>query len=319
MKKYLFVIFMLLAVRPAFSQVLLPNGDFENWVEVVGTGTDSTYWIPAGGFFSTLNELAWVPQNPGPITAYKTTDSHSGTYAARLVSRNFLVLDTIFIPGMLGTTKLLISAGTIKLGTPCPYPCDPKHLTGWFKYYPVGGDSCKFVILVSHYNTTTHHRDTIAYGDTIIKSTVTTYTHFDVAVKPVNTSLLPDSLTILTVASAGFSVTNLQGGVGQDGSTLYVDDLSVTYPVGIQEMLMPEVEVITYPDPASDKLTIELSRKVSNGLLEIYNLQGKLMNKVALTDVKNTLTVNQLVSGTYYYKLTNGINVINTGSFVIQR
>jgi hypothetical protein len=318
MKKQLLFIFLILLVRPGFCQVVLPNGDFENWVEVQGSGPDSTYWIPGGGFFATLNELAWVPQNPGPITAYRTTDSHTGSYAILLVSKNYPSLP-IFIPGMMGDTKLLIAQSTIKLGKPCPYGCDPKHFTGWFKYYPVNGDSCKFAALVSHYNTATHHRDTIAYGDTLIKATVTTYTQFDIPVKPVNLYLSPDSLTILTVSSGAFNITNLTGGHGQPGSTLYIDDLSVVYPEGIQQMLMPEVTVNTYPDPAADNLTIELSKKVNNGILEVYNLQGKLMEKLSLSDNKTTVSVSHLPSGTYYYKLTVGINVINTGSFVVRR
>jgi hypothetical protein len=318
MKKHLFFIFLFLLVRPAFSQVLLPNGDFESWVEFTGTGTDSTYWVPGGDFFSTLNELAWVPQNPGPITVYKTTDSHSGTYAAMMVSKTYPVLG-IFIPGMLGTTKLVITQATIKLGKPCPYGCNPQQLAGWFKYTPANGDSCKFAILVSHYNTTTHHRDTVAYGDTVITATVTAYTRFNVPVKPVNPSLAPDSLTVLTVASAGFSVTNLQGGVGQPGSTLFIDDLSVVYPVGIEQKLMPEVSVNTYPDPARDVMTIELSGKVNNGILEIYTLQGKKISTLNLSGIKTTISVSQLASGTYYYKLTDGTDVINTGSFVIRR
>lgn len=318
MKKQLLFIFLVLMVRPAFCQVLLPNGDFENWTEVQGTGTDSTYWIPGGDFFSTLNSLAWVPQNPGPITAYRTTDSHSGLYAAMLVSKVYPVLK-IFIPGMLGTSKLFIDQATIKLGKPCFYPCDPKHFTGWFKYYPVGGDSCKFAILVSHYNASTHHRDTIAYGDTLVKGNVTSYTQFDIPVKSVNASLSPDSLTILTVASGAFSVTDLMGGKGQEGSTLYVDDLSVVYPLGIQQILLPEVAVNTYPDPATDMLTVELSKKVNNGLLEVFNLQGQMMNKIGLPDIKTSFSVKHLASGTYYYKLTNGSDVINTGSFVIKK
>jgi hypothetical protein len=318
MKNSLLVIILMLFGSVTFSQVLLPNGDFENWTEVQGSGPDSTYWIPSGDFFGTLNELAWVPQNPGPVTCYRTTDSHSGTYAAALVSKLYTSIG-IFIPGMLGTSKLLITQATIKLGKPCPYGCDPKHFTGWFKYFPVNGDSCKFAILVSHYNTSTHHRDTLAYGDTLIKATVATYTMFDVPVKTINVGTAPDSLTILAVASGAFSVTNLLGGQGQPGSTLYVDDLSVEYPLGIQQVLLPEVAVNTYPDPASDMLTIELSTKVNNGLLQVYNLQGKMMEKINLSDTKTTVSISHLSTGTYYYKLTNGKEVINTGSFVINR
>lgn len=316
MKRTLFIILLaVIMISAAKGQILLPNGDLESWRQV--QGTDSMYWEPAGGFFATLDSLATL-QATGPLTAYRTTDAHSGSYAIKLVSKTYTA-PNVFIPGLLGTTLLLLFQNSIAIGKPCYYACDPKHFTGWFKYFPVNNDSCKFAILVSHANTLTHRKDTIYYGDTIIKGTVPTYTQFDIPVKAHNTSLTPDSITILAVASADFNLNSLQGGHGGEGSTLFVDDLSVVYPAGIQQNLMSEVEVNTYPDPASDVLTIELSKKITNGILKVYNLQGKLMDELSLSDIKTVYSVSHLVSGTYYYKLTNGPDVVNTGSFVIKR
>jgi hypothetical protein len=322
MKTKLLLVFSAFLINSAFSQVLLPGGDLENWYTV--QGIDSSYMQPDTYFFSTLNELASTPgigAPAGPVTVYRVGDAHSGNYAAKLVSNTFPYIPTnIFIPGMLGTTQLLMLQNTIRIGKPCPYGCNPTHFTGWFKFSPVQGDSSRFLIVVSGTNSETHLRDTIAYGDTTIHGTVANWTPFDIKVVKNPTVLTtPDTLSILCVSSAGFSVANLHGGVGQIGSTLYVDDLYVDYPNGIEQVLMPEVSVTTYPDPARDILTVGLSSKVKNASLDVYTLDGKFMGRFAMPEMTNAISVTGLPSGTYYYKLTDGKSAINTGSFIIQR
>ncbi len=309
---------LMLLVSITYGQTLLPNGDLESWTTAPGINSD--YDVPGGGYFSTLNELAAIPQNVGPITVYKTTDAHSGTYAARLVSKIYPGLN-YFIPGMLGTTKLLIALGTIRIGKPCPFAvCDPLRFKGWYKFSPVGSDSCKMLLALTGLNPTSHVRDTIAYGDTVIKTPVTAWTQFDIKINKRPGVVTPvDSMSVLCVSSAGFSITNLTGGVGQPETTMYIDDLAIENPAGIEQFLMPEVNVSTYPDPAAEKLTIELSQKVKHASFNVYSVQGKILNKFSLTQMKSTISVSALPSGTYYYKLTDGKNTINTGSFIIQR
>ncbi|MCX6252707.1 MAG: PCMD domain-containing protein [Bacteroidetes bacterium] len=322
MKQTFIFIFTLILIKATFGQTMvLPNGGFEAWHQV--QGIDSVFMEPDSNFFSTLNELANTPAigaGSGPITVYRTTDAHSGTYAAKLVSKNFpYIPKDIFIPGMLGTTKLIILQSTIKIGKPCPYGCHPQHFTGWFKYFPVNNDSCKVAIVVSQFNTSTHKRDTIGYGEMIYHEAYNTYTQFDIPVVYRNQTMTPDSLSILAVSSAGFNLGDLQAGVGQVSSTLYVDDFMVEYPAGIQQFMMPDVTINTYPVPARDLLKVELSKVVKNGLLEVFAMDGKKMARYSLIKDKNTIPVYNLTNGTYYYKLTDGKTVLNTGSFMIKR
>jgi hypothetical protein len=324
MKKNLLIASAVFFVITAFGQTNLPNGDFEQWRSV--QGIDSVYWVPTGDFFQTLDTLANLPSlggSPGPITAYRTTDAYSGTYAVKLVSNTFpWSPQNIFIPGMLGTTQMNILGNSIFLGKPCPGPdCRPLKLRGFYKYMPVSTDAGEALICVTRYNTSTHKKDTIGSGKMIYKNLQTTY---DSIVVPISynypaSAETPDSMTILVVASAGFRVDSLTSGKGFIGSTMIVDDLSLEYPLGIQQMLMPEVTVKTYPDPAKDLLTVELSEKVKNGTFEVYTLQGQNLNRIALSEKVTEVPVQNLPNATYYFKLTDGKNVINTGFFVIQR
>ena len=324
MKRLITFVFLAWAINAAYSQSNITNGDFENWHNVVVTATLNYDDIGADAndnWMGTLNSLLAVPPlagGPGPVTVFKTTDKYSGTYAAKGVSQNFNIGPvTIFIPGMIGTAVMDMVGVRAVLGKPCPN-CKPLRFKGYYKFVPVGGDSCAAVILLSRWNAIAKKRDTVGFGKMVQHSAVTSYTQFDI---PINyrESGAVDSMTMLVVSSAGFNVINFTGSVGQPGNTMYVDALMLEYPAGIQQMLMPEVSVNTYPNPASDILHVELSKEVSNGLFEIYNTAGKVVGSYATSMLKNAIPVSNLGNGVYYFRLMSGKELMNTGSFVISK
>lgn len=330
--KHLFtLILFVLAINSAYSQTKssntnfeIPNKDFENWYNVVvnpSLNYDDIGSGPADNWMATLNSLAAVPPlagGPGPVTVFKTTDKHTGTYAAKAISANFpLGPGSIFIPGMIGTAVMDMVGVKALIGKPCA-DCKPSRFKGYYKFEPVNGDSCSAVILLSKWNATSKKRDTIGYGKMVQHSAVSTYTQFDVPVNYRSTGAV-DSMSLLVVSSAGFNVINFIGSVGQPGNTMYVDDLSLDYPSGITQVLMPEVSVNVYPNPASEVLHIEVSREVKNGSFEVYTTAGKLVGSYNLSSTSNTIPVSGLLNGLYYFRLISGKELLNTGSFVIKK
>jgi hypothetical protein len=305
----------------AFTQTI-PNGDLENW-DSLHSATTSTYWWQPSfvgiNWLGTLNSLAGLPTStggPGPITVSRTTDAYSGTYAAKLVSHPMNLGDiTIFIPGMLGTAVMDMVGVRAIIGNPCP-GCKPLHFKGYYKFEPAGEDSCAVVAIVSKWNNETHKRDTIAYGKMVQHSAVSVYTPFDIELT-YGLSGVPDSLSYLMVSSGGFNVINFMGSQGNDGSTMYVDEVSLEYPAGIEQSLMPDVGVKVYPNPATDQITVELTDKVENGRLEVYTMEGKSTGTYNLKEVKTNLQVKNLSPGTYYFKLMENNHLLNTGTFLI--
>ena len=95
MKHFFTLVLLALALNSAYSQSNVPNGDFENWYNIIVNANlnyDELGTGPTDNWISTLNTLAQVPpslQGPGPITVFKTTDKYSGTYAAKGVSALF--------------------------------------------------------------------------------------------------------------------------------------------------------------------------------------------------------------------------------------
>lgn len=323
MKRIFTIAALLLSSMIVFSQSI-PNGDMEHWHTVIVNPNLSYEDIgsgPTDNWTATLNSLVAVPPlagGPGPVTVYKTTDKYSGTYAARAVSKNFqLGPVTVFVPGMIGTAKINNATVSAILGQPCA-DCKPLRLKGYFKFEPVDGDSCGAMILLSKWNAVAKKRDTVGYGAFIQKDAVSEYKAFEVPVNYWNTGSV-DSITILVVASAGFNVYNFMGCVGKENSTMYLDDLTIDYPAGIQQVLLPEVRVEVFPNPVSDVLNVRLSKKVQDGTFEIYSTGGKLTRSIPVREDQFTLPVTDLTNGSYYFRLLEGSALQNTGSFVINR
>jgi hypothetical protein len=324
MKRFFTLVLLAVALNSAYSQSNIPNGDFENWYNVVLSATlnyDELGTGPTDNWISTLNSLAAVPPTaggPGPVTVFKTTDKYSGTYAAKAVSANFpLGPVSIFIPGMIGTAVMDMVGVKALLGRPCA-DCKPLHLKGYYKFEPVNNDSCAAVILLSRWNATAKKRDTVGYGRWVQKSPVTHYTEFDVPVNYTGTGAV-DTITILVVSSANFDVVSFVGSQGEVGNTMYVDALSLEYSAGIEQALMPEVGVSLFPNPTSDVLNIRLSKEIRHGSFDIYNGSGKLMGSFNASSLESTIPVYSLVNGTYYFRLKEEGKLLNTGSFVIKK
>jgi hypothetical protein len=310
--------------KNSYDNFVIPNSTFETWHTVQVNASLSYEDIGlniADNWLATLNSLAAVPQvagGPGPVTVFKSTDKHAGTYAAKAVSANFpLGIVNVFIPGMVGTAVMDNANVTAILGKPCP-DCKPSRFKGFYKFEPVNGDSCLFVIMVSHWNSTLHKRDTIGYGKMVQHTAVNEYTQFDIPVNYTGTATV-DSMTLLAISSAGFNTTNFMLCKGQVGSTMYLDDLTLDYPSGMQQVLMPEVAVSVYPNPASSVLHVDLSKEVNNGTVEVYNSTGKLVKTVSVSQRNNIISVSDLLNGSYYFRLMAGSDLVNTGNFLIQK
>jgi hypothetical protein len=324
MRKFFTLVLLAMAVSAAYSQTNVPNGDFENWYNIVVSpqinydelGIDST-----DNWMGTLNSLAKIPpiaNGPGPVTVFKSTDKYSGLYAAKAVSANFpLGPVTVFIPGMLGTAVMDVPGVRAILGKPCP-DCKPLRFKGYYKYEPINNDSCAAVLLLSKWNDTEKKRDTIGYGQMVQRNAVSTYTPFDIPITYTGTATV-DTMTLLLVSSAGFNIISFMQSHGQPGSTMYVDDLMLEYGEGIDQVLMPEVSVKTFPNPASDLLNVEISKEVKNGKLEVCTSAGKMVGSFGANMLRNSIPLYNMVNGIYYYRLMDGKHLLNTGSFVVKK
>jgi hypothetical protein len=298
----------------SYGQQNVRGGDFESWKYI----TVHHYYEPDNSIFSTLNILDTIP-TPAGITVYPCDTAHTGTYSAGLIT-GFIDLLQIVIPGVVGTIKINWATQKAILGMPYPYgTTTPTRFSGFYKSYPVSGDSSAAVVLLSKWNSGTHKRDTLAYNRLAFHGTINSWTAFDTLVTYRDHTTVPDSLTILLLSCAGFNASNMFGSVGQVGSRALFDDVNLTDVNGIPLLPMPDVNVKLSPNPASRFLKIDLGSSVENGYFEVYDAQSKLIRKVQISGNSAQISVSDLSAGVYFYKLTANSKLLDSGTFMVAK
>jgi glucose/arabinose dehydrogenase len=87
--------------------------------------------------------------------------------------------------------------------------------------------------------------------------------------------------------------------VRDDGVYDYSSELKVLFP--------PKPEINVYPNPASDKIFIELKSATGENNLEFFNYAGQLVSKVLwMNSNKKEVDVSAWPNGVYFYNLKNG-------------
>jgi hypothetical protein len=225
-----------------YGQENIRGGTFESWK----LNSKWNYYEPDSSIFSTLNALDSVGAG---ISVYRCDTAHSGNYSARLVTRYISYLN-VKIPGVIGTLRISWLTEKAILGIRYPYGTTlPTRFSGYYQSYPLSNDSSAAVLLLSKWNNSTHHRDTLAYNRLVFRGTVNSWTKFDTAVDYIDQSTIPDTLTILYLSCAGFNALNMFGSQGQVGSMAMFDDVNLTGVSGFPLLLMPSVNVKISPNP----------------------------------------------------------------------
>ena len=149
MMKYLHIIFALLMINGTTAQQL-ENSGFEQW-ENVGTGEEEplSWSSTKTSDNSSLNGLA-------PQVISRTTDAHTGTYAAKLINKNVpfvnIVANGIVTNGIIHTTTnpqdSYVYTDVNSSDHSQPFTSYPDSIVGWYKYVPQGNDVGNIQVLL---------------------------------------------------------------------------------------------------------------------------------------------------------------------------
>jgi len=86
--------------------------------------------------------------------------------------------------------------------------------------------------------------------------------------------------------------------------------------LGINESSKNESEIFLYPNPASDKIFISKLNKESGNSLFIYDLTGRLIKSISLSDHSSEVEVSDIKRGFYNYEIVSKRQSIARGKFV---
>lgn len=280
MKKIFFYILCL----PLFSVAQLQNGGMETFTFT----TNDT--LPTG----------WMPDSKFSTIPGKTNDLHSGN-SAFVINTWYYYAVGMLVNGTLDPTTFLY--GWVNAGT--PISTKPTSLKGFYKYTDVvTGDSSVVKVLLKKRNTFTHKIDTIGFGISKLPA-VATYTNFEVSITDYSVGVQPDSVVILFMSYDYLKGTQL-GCQDNYCRYLYIDDLSLTSPVGIKEN-KKENEIFFYYNSNTLNIVNKDKKQIT---LDLFSIDGKVVLQKEVSEIENKIDCSDLNKGIYFVK-TNGTSYSN--------
>lgn len=263
----------------------LPNSSFEFWTDEGSQEADAWWSTNAFNLF--------FGESPKVTPSF---DCHSGTHAVRIETFR------VDLGGGDNTYGYVLLNAHIGDGGPVggvPYTLSTLNpeISGFYKYAPVGSDSALVYAQFSKYNTSTHETDSVGTFFFFLPL-APTYTPF--AFQPA-LSILPDTVLI------GFAASDVRPGAphAQTGSVLYVDDVKVSDPVAVIE-LMPEEAFRVYPNPSAGEVWLDFGDQEVLSV-QVYDLNGRLVAGVQAP--QSPLRLN-LPAGCFVVRMTGNSGVV---------
>lgn len=209
----------------------IPGLDFEDWYSGKGAGQNpETYYNPSPKeFWASPNngsgDLGTLAQVPVVVFRVGGDSVYSGSYAAMLKTSE----------GKVGNKKTLvagaIASGIFEIDIKDPFNSlkfgkkfikRPKTVTGYYKYYPVAGDSASAYCYVTKIDANCKI-DTIGFGRKLFYDTQDEYAKFEFEVKYKSEDIPQNVVIYFTSSEAGDEFK------GQVGNTLFIDEVSISY------------------------------------------------------------------------------------------
>lgn len=283
------------------AQNTIPNLDFESWVLSASTRYEDP--TPSNIWATPNYAMDLILGNPSTSIVQKSSDAHSGNYAALMKSRNIVgnFAGATLFTGYLNTASPFNPIPMLGV----PFTGRPIAMKGWYKYAPVGGDSSSIYIKLTKWNITTNTQEVVGFAEKRDYTAVATYSAFNLVVNYLSNDI-PDSITLVFSASAG-----AEFGVGQVGSSLWIDDVELDYGASSINENMISSTVQFYPNPFTSSLQIKSS--IPQCTLSLYSIYGQLLFSttqhqlntellpkglyiVQARDNKNQLIANQIIN-----------------------
>lgn len=211
----------------------LPNNDFEVWEEVSYEEPDG--WLSA-------NMYSVDPTQP---SVTKTTDCQNGNYAVKITNVE------IFGGGYMG----FLTNGNVGDDGPfggMPVFNNPDKIKFYYKYIPNGPDTAIFFTQLFKWDNSLNISVSVETKQIKLPPTPN-YTFYEVSF---DYNLTPSADT-MNISFASGNLLEPGNYIGK-GSSLYVDNITVTYKSSSVEDYLFGSAINVYPNPCSDKLRIDI-------------------------------------------------------------
>jgi Secretion system C-terminal sorting domain len=292
----------------AFSAQAQTTLDFETWVHTNGP---PAYDDPQG--WATFNLLSNPFLGGNPVSVFKeTTNPHGGAASMRLES---IALVSNPAAGQIPDTIGITLTGSISLNGILPgyaFSSRPQYFNWYGKFSPANGvDSGFAFVFLTKWNGTSS--DTIAVAGRVLGSAVPAWQGYNdpFIYNTAFNNLIPDTMVI------AFSATD--DVVPRPGGTLWVDDISFTGYVGIEDAPTAANEVRVFPNPATEFTNLSFTSLAAKSVV-VFDIAGRQVGRYDVNNKQAKIDSYSLASGVYTYAvLDENEQIINRGKFSVAK
>ena len=325
MKRFITLLLMVSSSQAVSAQ--LQNRTMESWRNYTSGFPLSNKQLEApNGWYGLDSLVMWgisflkFTTGGGTPTLYrqvfKSTESHSGTYAARIITRP---QDTLgMVPGVLSNAQVSVDLAAITGGGNMT---DALKYTGgtsvagrvtqvsaWLKYLPKGNDTATFTAFTVLSGQGAGGEDSVVGMGTMLVNATSAYTEVTVPLLYIDSSVVPDKLIIGFTSSAGIS--------GSDSSMLYIDDVSMQVTAGISQPLMEKRIAACYPNPSRGLVMLQATIQAPLQWT-IFDATGKVIHIQTFTQSAEADLSGQ-AAGLYFYNIHDNLGKKQqTGKFTL--
>lgn len=303
-----------------FAQIINPG--FETWSNDLlvpsamnpNTGNDTYGWWDYNYFNNSMI-------GSSPISVTRCTDTvHSGSYSVRLETKVYTPTswniyrywgipfigheynDTL---GILFNGKVNVTNQTFRPGIPCSQKL--AQLKFFYQYHPNSNDTAECRVLLLNNGTSVAggvFKTGLSTGSTGWQEATIDFTYIN--------GLTPDTLYVL------FSSSSLDN-IPKASSVLWIDDVSVVLPTGIEQALENENNIEIFPNPSTGIFYVkQLKADNQPTTIEIYNELGENIFQSTINNPIISIDISSKPKGIYFYQIKENENTISTGKITIQ-
>ena len=287
--KYLLTLLLMGTMLFANAQVI-PNASFENWTPY-NLGEYPTGWTTSDSIAVSYG---------GGNSVFKGTDAHDGAFSMHLKSVQITFIITIKGPGVATNGIILNNNFNFTFDKGVPDTSRSRVFSFWYKYDNSFNTADAGIVKVAKLRNTSGTRDTIAVGFAEINPAAS-YTMFSLPLVYKDFQNQPDTSIIIFQSSRALNDPTC--GVG---NVLVVDSVSFGGFVGINEVNSVINGVRIYPQPATDRMTIEVELNTATKLAyQLFDITGRQLVSKDLNNLTDALDVSSFPAGRYILKLSD--------------
>lgn len=276
------------------------GGDMESWKSYSSFGTSMTKptgWLTTDSIARVFQVLSGSFGSYTPRVTKSTTVFHAGTAAAKITSDASDTTIPAFLTNGYIDFMAALSGGSFDFTGGTNVSKRIMFVNAWIKYTKVKTTDTGSIAVLAYKNgiSAAGGDSLVGSGGIALTSNISTFTKTGVAIDYVDASIVPDRILVLFFPSSNATPST--------GTTLYVDDVTISDPLGIETPLVNDPQIKVYPNPAVNELHI--STDVNEALqVVLYNTLGQKVLAQTLQQ-KGDVTVSNLPLGTYVYVVSS--------------